>query len=124
MRQCLKINVNKFAKDNEISLEKAHKYIQSHLYNLNYSWWSENENEKFKHTDTNYLYTDYLGGNWYIQYGNDDEFFKGDNSKELFFELCVKDVTNNTVELDGKRVTKQELQSMIDKLVEISKGFD
>ena len=116
-----KINVQKYAEENGISLEQAHQEIQPWLFEQGYSWCKE---VHVRFTNSSHLYAE---EDSVLAYGHNDQFFSADDGKEITLsrkvtvELTpsfveVEEPAVEYVELGGKRYVKSELEEALSKI--------
>lgn len=118
-----KINVQKYAVENGISLEQAHKEIQPWLFEQGYSW--NYTRSKEVHTDCGrFLYcydcsavTHDDSAEYFVEHANKEITLSRNVTVELtpsFVE--VEEPAVEYVELGGKRYVKSELEEALSKI--------
>ena len=107
-----KINVKAYAEKNGITLENAHKEIQSWLFDQGYSW--NIEGVIFLATYSSYLY---IMGEELLHGGSEHHFYEGTPEKEITLSrqvvLTPSYVEEELVEFGGKMYNKREFLSAI-----------
>lgn len=127
----VKINVQKYADDNGITLAQAHKEVQEWLFGHGYGW--EHDLKKCCSINEKYLFTDSFKSG-FITHNSEEDHFENHRNKEItlqrtvavtltpaFVETPVEEVIEY-VELGGRKYVKKDLEEALSKIKAVEEG--